>query len=473
MANNNVFSFENQRKKNNKHQKYKSTSIIVSLFFAAIAVYVIISVFIFARSNPITGYAVKEGSLSVSNVYNGLILREEIVETSPGAGYVNYYARESERVSVGDLVYTVDSNGKLTELINSDSMTENTLSDQDLNHIRSSIVDFSKDFNNRNFQSVYDFKYDLQGTSLKLSNLNILNSINSLNGGQQGSGVSLCRADKSGYIVYNVDGYEELTIENVTEESFDKTNYESKQLISSELISVGDPVCKYVTSEHWSVLIPVTDERGAELLEKEYVKVRFLKTQEESNAKVSLHTSGQNTYCVLTFNNSVLSFCTDRFIDIELITEEEKGLKIPNSSIVDKEFFLIPKSFMTTTTGEDGKYQFLKETYLEDGTVSSTVIELTIYNETDEDYYVSDPNLRIGDHLIKSDSGEKYTISRKGTLTGVYNMNKGYADFRQIIILYQNEEYAIVKSNTTYGLSAYDYIVLDATSVKEDDFVFE
>ena len=128
---------------------------------------------------------------------------------------------------------------------------------------------------------------------------------------------------------------------------------------------------------------------------------------------------------------------------------------------------------MTTTTGEDGKYQFLKETYLEDGTVSSTVIELTIYNETDEDYYVSDPNLRIGDHLIKSDSGEKYTISRKGTLTGVYNMNKGYADFRQIIILYQNEEYAIVKSNTTYGLSAYDYIVLDATSVKEDDFVFE
>lgn len=470
MANNNVFSFENQNKRNHIYRRNKSTSIIVSLFFVVIAVYVIISVFIFARSNPITGYAVKEGSLSVSNVYNGLILREEIVETSPGAGYVNYYARESERVSVGDLIYTVDSNGKLTELINSDSMNENSLSDQDLSHIRSTIVDFSKDFDNKNFQSVYDFKYDLQGTSLKLSNLNILNSINSL---QQSSGVNLCRSDKSGYIVYNVDGYENLTVENVTEEAFNKDNYEAKQLISSELISAGDPICKFVTSEHWSVVISVTDERGAELLEKEYVKVRFLKTQEESNAKVSLHTSGQNTYCVLTFNNSVLTFCTDRFIDIELITEEERGLKIPNSSIVDKEFFLIPKSFMTTTTGEDGKYQFLKETYLEDGTVSSTVIELMVYNETDEDYYVSDPNLRIGDHLIKSDSGDKYTISRKGSLTGVYNMNKGYADFRQIIILYQNEEYAIVKSNTAYGLSAYDYIVLDATSVKEDDFVFE
>ena len=64
-----------------------------------------------------------------------------------------------------------------------------------------------------------------------------------------------------------------------------------------------------------------------------------------------------------------------------------------------------------------------------------------------------------------------YTVGKRATLIGVYNMNKGYADFKQINILYQNDEYAIVNSNTRYGLSVYDYIVLDASSVSDDQFI--
>jgi hypothetical protein len=115
----------------------------------------------------------------------------------------------------------------------------------------------------------------------------------------------------------------------------------------------------------------------------------------------------------------------------------------------------------------------VREAYKEDGTLSAEEIELTVYNETETDYYVSDESLRIGDYLISQDSGEKYAVSKKATLIGVYNMNKGYAVFRQIIILYQNDEYAIVKSNTEYGLNAYDYIVLDASSVTDDALLYE
>ena len=64
--------------------------------------------------------------------------------------------------------------------------------------------------------------------------------------------------------------------------------------------------------------------------------------------------------------------------------------------------------------------------------------------------------------------GSRYTISKTDTLIGVYNINKGYADFRQISILYQNDEYSIVKSNTTYGLNVFDYIVLDASTVDQN-----
>ena len=53
----------------------------------------------------------------------------------------------------------------------------------------------------------------------------------------------------------------------------------------------------------------------------------------------------------------------------------------------------------------------------------------------------------------------------------MYNINKGYADFKQINILYNNDEYSIVESNTAYGLNVYDYIVLDATTVSEDELI--
>ena len=60
----------------------------------------------------------------------------------------------------------------------------------------------------------------------------------------------------------------------------------------------------------------------------------------------------------------------------------------------------------------------------------------------------------------------------RSVLTGVYNMNKGYADFKQITVLAQNDEYSIVSSNTQYGLTVYDRIVLDATSVSNNDFIY-
>ena len=40
-------------------------------------------------------------------------------------------------------------------------------------------------------------------------------------------------------------------------------------------------------------------------------------------------------------------------------------------------------------------------------------------------------------------------------------------------ILYQNDEYAIVQSNTRYGLNVYDYIVLDASAVSVEEFIYE
>ena len=70
-------------------------------------------------------------------------------------------------------------------------------------------------------------------------------------------------------------------------------------------------------------------------------------------------------------------------------------------------------------------------------------------------------------------SQDVFVVKERGTLTGVYNSNKGYADFKEITILSQNDEYAIVKPNSTYGLRVYDYIALKADTVSDDQFINE
>lgn len=459
--------------RNNKVVKYrKPLRINIGMvIFAVIFVYIIICIFMYFGQKHIEGHQVTMGSLSSNNIYKGIALRKEEIVHAEKAGYVNYYARESERVGVGNLVYTLDESGKLADYINAET-TGSTLTSRDLTELRSEILGFKNNFDPAYFSSVYDFKYSVKGTVLKLANANILENVDKINASGMSELISFCRAPATGVLIYSVDGYEELTLEQFTKELFDQKNYEKTQLISNELVEVGQPVYKISENEDWSIVIQTDQAKADELLEAEFVKVKFLKNQDTSWGEVSSFTNAEgDIFIELTFTNSMITFCTDRFIDIELILEEDTGLKIPNSAIVEKEFFIVPKEYVTQG-GNSSNYGVMRESYTEDGTATSEFIETTIYGETETEYYLDDMVLRIGEYIIKPDSTEKYAVSKRGSLTGVYNINKGYADFKQINVLYHNDEYSIVKSNTQYGLNVYDYIVLDATAVEDNEFIY-
>lgn len=443
------------------------------LIFATIFIYVVICVIMYFQAQHIVGYSVKEGSLTSNTIYKGIALRSEEIITSTDAGYVNYFAREGERAAYGNLIYTIDETGKLSDYIKSNESGENTLSDSDLSELKTEIVSFAGNFDCRDFSSVYNFKYNVEGTVMKLANYNILENVDALNGASGTALINYCYAPDSGIVIYSTDGYEDLTLQDITKEHFDQDAYEKTHLVNNELIAKGDPVYKLSTSEDWSIVIPVEADLAAQLEEAEYIKVRFLKNQYTAWGQVTTNTNeAGDTFASLTFTNSMITFCTDRFVDIELLLEDESGLKIPNSAIVQKEFFIVPKEYVTLG-GNSGNSGVLLETYDENGNATTEFVETSIYEETETEYYLDDTVLRAGNYLIKPDSTDKYAVSKTGTLIGVYNINKGYADFKQIIILYQNDEYSIVKSNTAYGLNVYDYIVLDASTVKDNEFIYE
>ena len=65
-----------------------------------------------------------------------------------------------------------------------------------------------------------------------------------------------------------------------------------------------------------------------------------------------------------------------------------------------------------------------------------------------------------------------YTIELKESLEGVYNINKGYALFRRIERITQNDEYCLIKENTEYGLKLYDHIALDADTAVDSGIIY-
>lgn len=439
--------------------------------FGAMTVYIIAVIISYMKMEPIQGYEIQMGSLSVSKTYTGIAIREEELLRSPYTGYINYFVREGERVSSRDTVYSVDESGKLASLLDSGNTGEVSYTDAELGEFRAEVIQYDRGFDSKSFSSVYDFKYTIEGDVMKLVNENMYENLEVLNQSNLGGMVTLCTAGQTGYIVYNTDGYEELTPERVTLEIYDQSQYEKSRVNNNDLIEKNAIVGKLVTSENWSLIIPVEENKAAEMEEAEYVEVKFIKTQETSWGQVVIHRLADGIYAELKFNNSCVSFCMDRFVDIELVVNDKQGLKIPNSAIAEKEFFIIPAEFMTKG-GANGNYGVLKEKADENGNLVNEFVETNVYSSDEEEFYIDSSDLKVGDYICKMDSTEKMAISKTGVLTGVYNMNKGYADFKQITILEQNDEYSIVSSNTQYGLTVYDRIVLDAASVSNNDFTY-
>ena len=74
--------------------------------------------------------------------------------------------------------------------------------------------------------------------------------------------------------------------------------------------------------------------------------------------------------------------------------------------------------------------------------------------------------------LVKPDSTDTCVLNRTESIKGVYNINKGYAVFKQVNILCESDDYYIVESGSDYGLSNYDHIALNGADVDENDVVF-
>ena len=435
MARDNVIAFPKQSKMN--------ISIIVLL---AVFIYMIVAVYSYFSKEHIVGYEVREGVLVDESRFEAVIMRDEEMVMSDGAGYLNFFVADKERVGVGKLVYALDESGTVMDFVSTSNMSENSLDDRTIDDFRDKLDAFVQKFDKRDFGGLYQLDVSLQSQTQKIANNRLLDDIDMMNS-LKGL-VQYHYAIRSGNVVYWQDGLEDLEAQNITSDLFKKSDYEVDQRYSNMLVAPGDFVYKLFNNEKWSVAFVCEDEELAQkYLEEEVVKVRFLKNDVSIWGNVSLVKNALGeTIVVLAFQSSAINFASDRFVEIEIDMEKETGLKIPISSIVQKEFYLVPESYVIYLENED-TYYINVESYMETGEMSVKFIEINPYSLKDGMYYLDDVNITLGSRLVATNASEPYVVAEMASLTGVYNMNKGYADFKQISVKQQNDTYAIVESN--------------------------
>ena len=456
--------------KNKKIVNYKkpfSLNIGV-VIFVIIFIYILFNIFSYFTKTHISVYEVEQGTIAENNTYNGLALRSESVVYADTAGYVNYYLKDSRKASYNTLVYSIDETGNVAEQIRTASAGQSELSKSSLNEIGEVVDEFHKSYDDNSFYNVYAFKENVDAQIMEALNLDALDAIGDYTAYAQANNTfHLGYAQVSGIVSYYTDGYESVTPDTFNPDMLNELDYNKNNLKMKDKVSAGDPVYKLVTDETWYIVVPVTLDVYERLADESAVQIAFTEDGRKLWVNFEERQISDGCYLVLKLNNSMVRYVQERFIEIELLLNKESGLKIPNSSITEKEFYKVPKEYFAKAEDSSGKGVMVKDP----STGGVNFVATSLYYETDDAYYIDEEDVTAGTVLQRPDSNATYTVGETAKLQGVYNINKGYAVFKQINILYQNEEYSIVETGTSYGLSLYDHIALDGSKVNENDLI--
>ena len=434
------------------------------IIFTFIFVYLVASVLVYLSKEKVHMYEVVEGSLTSYSDYTALILRSEVVTSCANTGNISYYVREGRRVGVEDLVFSIDESGQMQALLEQNT-GESNLPAEDLKELKEDMAQYALSYDPMDYSTVYDMKASLQSTLLKYVNANVVGDLPNQAGVESASLIKGFAAS-SGVVSMALDGLEGMTAELLTAEAFDASKHPKVVLQNGQMVESGTSVYKLIDSEEWKLVFEITENDREKFSGEKTLTLTFKGTDlEVSGAFETVQGADGAVYGQITLDRYMVQFIDKRYVSIQIETENSIGLKIPISAVVYKNYFQVPKSFLTA----DG--ELLVEVYGEDGSRSVEKVEPVTYSTQEEYCYVDASSFQAGQYICQEDSNERYQLTQTQQLPGVYNMNRGYTVFRKIQILDESEEYYII-SPADSAVSVYDHIVLNGSTVAENQIIY-
>lgn len=441
----------------------------------AVLVLLIINIYRYFTTPHLSLYKVQEGSSGGEAQAVAMILRTETVYRTEQAGYLNYYYREGARLAKGTKVYSLSDSSSLQSLLKKNE--ENSLlSVNDIERLKSDVRTFFAGYTDSAFSEAYSFKEEFLSDYLRYRDVSRLD----VPSAEAAGDLVTFFAPQSGSVTYFSDIYNGYTKEQLTGEEFSEENRTvPERSRPSGLSAIGSFAYKLVTEDTWQLVIKPDEDSLKQLRGEDTVTFRIPGDSAVYEKPYELLTLSGGQYLLVEMDRYGTEYLKERFLDITLEFHVEKGLKIPGTSIVEKEVYQIPERFVTAgglgnenstgiimerfdeTSGEvKPDYQVIHPLFFENGYyyVASEAFDSGIYlNSTGED---AEPERAMMHSFLTN-------------LEGVYNMNRGYAVFRRIERITDVEDYILVRSGLAGGVSLHDHIVLDVSAVTKDIIMIE
>lgn len=442
------------------------------IIFAVIFIYLLINVILYFGKKKLTVYKVTEDKITNTLSLTGIALRNEKLVKAPQSGYVTYYVEEGKRVKKTGTLFTLDKDKKVQEAfaeqVEKLKRKGEVTDDQE---IRQKIVEYQSIYSDHNFSDVYDLKYDLKNVILNLNEKSLKTVIDAVEK-QMGSGsFQTVASPSSGIVNFYSDYFDGKTKEEIKDSDFDQTTYRISRYNTSDKVKKGEVIARIIQDENWTVVVPLNEEEYRLLKDKKQVSVQFAEDHIKADASVEVEKKGKNYFGYLKFDDYAVRYSSERFLEIDVTLDSYKGLKIPNTAITKKKFYQVPVSFLSKGNNSS-KEGFSVRSTSDNGEVTVEQKDYKIYKKTD-DYCYLDPE-EVGENVVlqSMDSDKTFLIEKTKSLDGVYCTNQGYADFRPIEILTKKDDYSIIESDTAYGIGLYDFVVLDSTTIKENQIIY-
>lgn len=462
-------SARKRRKKSNPFRLNMGTVI-----FGVILIYLFIHIILSFNTEKLSIYEVQNSYIDTNINTTALIVRDEKLVNADSSGYVSYYVRDGEKIGKNKTIYTIDETGSVYDKIKDADSDELSMSEDALTEVRTRISTYENYFNYSDFSELYNFKYDIENAVLELTNEALIDQLTALNDDTTSvKTYKKVQTKDAGIITYYEDGYESFNIKNFKASDVDKSTYKKTTLKTGEIINKGDPVYKLITSENWYLVAPITKEEAKRLKDKETLTLNINNSAKDMTCSFELKKKGDSNFAIISLNKQMVNYINERYIDIVIKMEQNNGLKIPNTAITQKKVYKIPVDYLSNGSDSAEKKFFNVKVLDEKGEVTIKQISPDIYISDEKYCYVNPDDFSSEDVIVNTDTNDTLALAKADTskIDGVFCVNQGIASFRYIEILYQDDEYTIVNSDVSYSIAWYDRIVLNQSTVTENQII--
>ena len=479
----------------------KRTSVSVYFVLAIIIIYTLLHVFNMARSHmaaTIPTEVIRLGTIDTPQTVSGIIIRDERVYLAPRDGQLVFAVSEFERVQPGTRIASIQDTAAVAG-INRDMLALDQRAllvghmrqDQEdpnvarmNNHIRGQVNNRAHLFTSMHLNDLYLLRDNLNQSITGRNQLIISGGIHA--GGeyarqyaellaQLGIHSTDMYARSGGIMTPILDNFEnKFTVSGMYELTREQLNFtpDPIPLFPAQELYAQQPAFKIVGNT-WFIAAYIPNEmiQGFARDQHRTIYVESPTTGDFMPLPVRIERvldgGMRDSRVVFRVTRYVIDFMHIRNVNIRTTQTVETGLKIPNTAVTNRDYYIIPLPFL---------HGLVEHTVLRRAGEGNESIPVTVALWDGAYVHIRSEGsgLQRGDVLLDGIGG-LYTVENTKTIQGIFNVNHGFADFRPIFtdspITERGGTTLLCPTRNRGSLREFDSIVVDANMVSDGDLI--